>query len=217
MLSIVTHHFDDMKKDMQCCVTQCENPLDQNYWNERWQKNETGWDVGYASPALTEYMAQYSNKNAAILIPGCGNAYEAEFLLANGFTDITLIDISAKALETLKGKFINETSVKVLCEDFFQHKGKYNLIIEQTFFCAIPPSRRKEYAKKTASLLNENGKIIGVLFDRTFEQNGPPFGGCPCEYKPIFEPHFVIKTMEKCYNSIPPRVDTEVFINLVKK
>lgn len=206
-----------MKKDIQCCVTQCENPLDQNYWNERWQKNETGWDVGYASPAITEYMAQYPDKNVAILIPGCGNAYEAEFLLANGFTDITLIDISAKAVETLKEKFINETSVKVLCEDFFRHKGKYDLIIEQTFFCAIPPSRRKEYSEKTASLLNENGKIIGVLFDRTFEQNGPPFGGCPYEYKPIFEPHFVIKTMEKCHNSIPPRVDTEVFINLVKK
>lgn len=104
-----------------------------------------------------------------------------------------------------------------MCEDFFQNQGNYDLIIEQTFFCAIPPNRRKEYAKKTASLLNENGKIIGVLFDKQFEQPFPPFGGCPCEYKPIFEPNFTIKAMNECYNSIPPRANSEVFINLLKK
>ena len=162
-------------------------------------------------------MQQYPHKNAAILIPGCGNAYEAEYLVTNGFTNITLIDISPKAAELLKQKFTNTTQVKVLCEDFFHHRGKYDIIIEQTFFCAIPPYRRKEYAQKAASLLNKDGKIIGVLFDKKFDKPGPPFGGCPCEYKPIFESHFIIKVMNECYNSIKPRAGSEVFINLVKK
>ena len=205
------------EKELQCCMTQCENQLDQNYWNERWQKNETGWDMGQASTAIVEYMAQFPNKNARILIPGCGNAYEAEFLVANGFTNITLIDIAPKAVEALQEKFAEIPQVTVLCEDFFNHKGCYELIIEQTFFCAIPPFRRKEYVEKTATLLNENGKIIGVLFDKQFNQPFPPFGGCPCEYKPIFEPHFTIKTMDECYNSIPSRANAEVFINLIKK
>ena len=203
--------------ETQCCVTQCDNPLDQSYWNTRWEKSETGWDVGHASPAITTYMAQYPNKNAAILIPGCGNAYEAEFLLANGFTNITLIDIAPKAVERLQQKFAGTPPVNVVCEDFFLHQGVYDLIIEQTFFCAIPPSRRREYAAKAASLLNSGGRIIGVLFDKTFEQPGPPFGGCVCEYKPIFEPFFTVKTMDACYNSIAPRAGSEVFINLVKK
>jgi hypothetical protein len=55
------------------------------------------------------------------------------------------------------------------------------------------------------------------LFDRTFDNPFPPFGGCPCEYKPIFEPYFTIKAMDECYNSIPPRANSEVFINLIKK
>lgn len=209
--------MENKKIDLQCCVAQCDKPLDQNYWNAQWESRATGWDVGHASPAITEYLQQYSNKNAAILIPGCGNAYEAEWLIKNGFTDITLIDIAPKAVEILRQKFANEPSVKVLCEDFFTHHGHYDLIIEQTFFCAIPPAMRKDHAVRTASLLNENGRIIGVLFDRTFEQQGPPFGGCPCEYGPIFEPHFHIKTMEECYNSIAPRANTELFINLVKR
>lgn len=136
------------EKDIHCCVTQCENPLDQNYWDERWQKNETGWDIGQASPAIVEYMKQYPNKNANILIPGCGNAYEAEFLIASGFTNITLIDIAPKAVEALKAKFTDKAQVKVLCEDFFQHKGNYDLIIEQTFFVLFHLFVEKSMQKK---------------------------------------------------------------------
>ncbi len=204
-------------KDISCCETHCENPLDQNYWNERWQKNETGWDMGKASPAIITYMEQYPNKNANILIPGCGNAYEAEFLLKNNFTNITLIDIAPKVVEKLKEKFSDKPEIKILNEDFFEHIGLYDLIIEQTFFCAIPIEKRKEYAEKSVTLLNKNGKIIGLLFDKNFNQPYPPFGGSPCEYKPIFEPFFNIKTMDECYNSIDPRKGFEVFINLHKK
>ena len=209
--------MDKREKELQCCVTQCDSSLDQNYWDAQWASNKTGWDVGNATPAITNYLAQYPNKNAAILIPGCGNAHEAQYLVENSFTNITLIDIAPTAVELLKEKFADTPQVKVLCGDFFEHQGNYDLIIEQTFFCAIPPLRRKEYAQKAASLLNPNGKIIGLLFDRTFEQAGPPFGGCPCEYKPIFEPYFFIKKMEESYNSIAPRAGTEVFINFAKK
>jgi hypothetical protein len=104
----------------------------------------------------------------------------------------------------------------VLCEDFFQHEGKYDLLIEQTFFCAIPPIRRKEYVQKAASLLKPNGKIIGVLFDKIFEQPGPPFGGSADEYRSLFDPSFIIHTMDRCYNSIPPRSGSELFIHLRK-
>ena len=209
--------MNKQEKDIQCCVTQCDKPLDQAYWDTLWRSGEIGWDVGYASPAITEYMAQYPDKNAAILIPGCGNAYEAAYLAENGFTNITLIDIAPGAVQLLNEKFATTKAVRVLCGDFFGHQGNYDLLIEQTFFCAIPPNMRKEYAQKAASLLNKDGKIIGLLFDRTFEQQGPPFGGCPCEYKPLFELHFVVKVMDECYNSIQSRTHSEVFINLVKK
>ena len=104
-----------------------------------------------------------------------------------------------------------------MCEDFFRHEGSYDLIIEQTFFCAIPPHRRKEYAEKAASLLKDNGKVTGVLFDTSFEKQGPPFGGNASEYRTVFEPVFIIKTMNECYNSIAQRAGTEVFINLIKR
>jgi hypothetical protein len=43
------------EKDLQCCLRECKNMLDQAYWNTRWQNNETGWDMRQASPAIMEY------------------------------------------------------------------------------------------------------------------------------------------------------------------
>jgi hypothetical protein len=40
-------------------------------------KNETGWDLGKASPAITHYMTQYRDKGS-YSYSGCGNAYETE-------------------------------------------------------------------------------------------------------------------------------------------
>ena len=191
--------------------------MDQKYWDTRWEKQETGWDIGYPAHAITKYIDGIVDKNTAILIPGCGNAYEAEYLIQQGFTNITLIDIAPMAVENLKQKFTNNTHINILLEDFFEHKGQYDIVLEQTFFSAIPPFRRKEYVGKMHEILNDNGRIVGVLFDKQFNNPFPPFGGCPCEYKPIFETHFDIVKMEDCYNSILPRQGSEVFINLKKK
>ncbi len=193
------------------------NQLDQSFWNTRWENNQTGWDIGMASPAIITYMAQNVCKNAAILIPGCGNAHEAEWLLQNGFTNITLIDIAPKAVMQLKEKYKKNPEIKVVLGDFFEHQGQYDLMIEQTFFCAIEPKLRQKYTAQSASLLKENGQIIGVLFNTIFEKAGPPFGGNLTEYQQLFETNFMIKKMEDCYNSIKPRAKKEVFINLIKK
>ena len=93
------------------------------------------------------------------------------------------------------------------------HQGKYDLIIEQTFFCALDPLHRSAYAIKMNELLSKSGKLVGLLFDRSFV-SGPPFGGSEEEFRKLFSQHFRLKTMERCYNSIEPRKGSELFINL---
>lgn len=190
--------------------------LDQNYWNTRWENNQTGWDIGYASPAITSYMDQYVNKNAAILIAGCGNAYEADYLIANNFTNVTLIDIAPEAVKKLTEKFAGNPAIRILCVDFFEHKAQYDLLLEQTFFCAIAPEKRAAYVQQVLAMLKPKGRIVGLLFDKVFEEAGPPFGGDPVLYEKLFNPFFKIQTMEKCYNSIAPREGKEIFINFLK-
>ena len=191
--------------------------LDENYWEERWINEKTGWDIGYSSPAIEEYILQYPNKEASILIPGCGNAYEVEFLWNRGFSNITVLDISTTAVQILRDKYQGKKGVTVICEDFFNHHGKYDLVIEQTFFCALHPDFRPQYVNKMHGLLNKGGRIIGVLFNRVFEKDGPPFGGSVLEYQNLFNNDFEIQKMEECYNSIEARKGSEVFINLQKQ
>ena len=203
-------------EELSCGFAISQTDLDQTYWENQWQNERTGWDLGQSCPAIESYMEQHQNITAKILIPGCGNAHEAEFLWDLGYRDITLLDISPKATEIISQKFENKLGIKVICGDFFEHHGRYDLVIEQTFFCALPTLMRKKYAEKMHELLNENGRIIGVLFNRNFEKKGPPFGGSIPEYEFIFKKYFQIIKMEECYNSIKPRQGTEAFINLKK-
>jgi Thiopurine S-methyltransferase (TPMT) len=58
-----------------------ETQKTESYWTNRYNDQSTGWDIGYPSTPLKEYIEQLTNKNIHILIPGAGNAYEAEYLL----------------------------------------------------------------------------------------------------------------------------------------
>ena len=191
--------------------------LNENYWSSRYQNNDVAWDMGKVSPPLKEYFDQLTDKSISILIPGCGNAYEAEHLLQKGFKNITLIDISPLPVDKLKKQFsaFLQKEINIICGDFFTLTQAFDLIVEQTFFCAIDPSLRTEYANKMHELLNVNGKLVGVLFNRIFE-NGPPFSGSKAEYDKLFQNKFKIKTMEDCNNSIEPRNGSELFVILKK-
>ena len=59
--------------------------FNENYWTERYANNQTGWDFGYVSAPLKEYFDQLTDRSLRILIPGAGNAYEAEYLWSLGF------------------------------------------------------------------------------------------------------------------------------------
>jgi len=191
--------------------------LDENFWNERYRSNETGWDLGQVSPPLKTYIDQLTNKNLRILIPGCGNSYEAEYLLEKGFTNITIIDIAPELVKRLQSKFRSNQNIKIILADFFTHKAEYDLILEQTFFCALDPKLRKNYAEAMKSVLAKGGKLAGVLFDTHFEKQGPPFGGSASEYHSLFQKSFELKIFEPCNNSFPKRAGSELFVVMVKK
>ncbi len=193
--------------------------LDAKYWNSRYINQQTGWDLGEVSPPLNNYINQIENKNLKILIPGAGNAYEAIYLLQNGFKNVTVIDFAQQALDNLKVKLkdIDSSYFHLIQDDFFNHQNKYDLILEQTFFCAIDPKLRENYTSHIHQLLAKNGKVAGVLFNREFHFEGPPFGGSKEEYVKLFSKNFDFKILEEAYNSIDARKSTELFFVMTKK
>ena len=191
--------------------------LDGNYWDNCYENNDAVWDLGTISPPIRAYIDQLTDKNVRILIMGCGNAHEAEYLVESGFTDITLIDIAPTLVENLKQKFASKPQVKVVLGDFFELNQPFDLVLEQTLFCAIDPKLRPNYVQKMKEIVVLHGKIVGVMFSKIFEFDGPPFGGTKEEYTKYFEPYFDIKILDNCYNSAEKRQGVEVFINFVRK
>ena len=185
--------------------------LDKTYWESRYEESQTGWDIGYAAPALMTYADQLPSKDLRILIPGAGYGHEAEALLNAGFTHLTVIDLSASALQRLQQRIPATDRLKIIEGDFFEHSGSYDRILEQTFFCALDPKLRRDYARHSYHLLASGGKLAGLFFDFPLTEQGPPFGGSTDEYTALFSEYFRIKTLERCYNSIKPRAGKELF------
>lgn len=186
---------------------------DTEYWEDRYTKNETSWDVGCVSAPLKEYIDQLTDRDISILIPGCGNAHEAQYLHEKGFSNVFVIDLAQKALDNLLDRTPDFPPDNLILGDFFAHEGQYDLILEQTFFSSLEPRLRTDYARKTHDLLVPYGKLSGVLFDFELD-SGPPYGGTKSEYQGYFKYYYNTRTFETCYNSIESRQSIELFMIL---
>lgn len=191
--------------------------LSEDFWENKYKTNKIGWDLGEVSPPLKAYFDQLENKELKILIPGGGNSYEAEYLFNNGFKNIYVVDLSKTALENIKKRVPNFPKSQLIYGNFFDLNITFDLIIEQTFFCALNPDLRPKYAIKMNDLLHEKGKLVGVLFDAGLNEDHPPFGGTKAEYIQYFKPYFLLDIFTDCYNSFHNRIGKELFIKLMKK
>lgn len=187
------------------------------FWEHKYNSRNTFWDIGHISTPIKTYIDQLENKDMQILIPGAGNSYEAEYLFRKGFKNVYVLDFALPPLLNFKKRVPDFPGTQLLQQDFFSLDMSFDLILEQTFFCALPPESRPEYARKIQQLLSPEGKLAGLLFDFPLTEEGPPFGGNRGEYAGYFSPYFDILTLERCYNSIKPREGREFFFILRPK
>ncbi|MCK9291980.1 MAG: methyltransferase domain-containing protein [Bacteroidales bacterium] len=190
------------------------NPV---YWREQYLREKIRWDLGYISPPIQFYFDQFTHTEAQILVPGAGLGWEAAYLHYKGHTHVFALDF----VEEMKLQFCvrhpSFPSERFLVEDFYQHQGSYDILVEHSFFSGMPLKNRADYVDKAASLLKPNGKLIGLLFNREFDFEGPPFGGNKKEYEELFSKKFWLNTFETAYNSSKPRAGKELFCIFQKK
>ena len=195
--------------------------FDTAYWQGRYADGRDGWDAHNVTPPLRAYFDQLNvTGQPRILIPGAGRAYEAEYLHQLGFKQVVVADIAPEALVALATRVPDFPRKNLLLADFFAlpNDQLYDLIVEQTFFCALSPGLRPAYAQQCAALLRPGGTLMGLLFDTDFGLvQEPPFGGSKAEYREYFAPYFEFRHFETATNSLKPRQGRELFICLKKK
>ncbi|TXE19659.1 methyltransferase domain-containing protein [Psychroserpens burtonensis] len=191
--------------------------FDESYWDNRYKQHTDAWGLGKVSPPIKAYFDQIEDKSLRILIPGGGNSYEAEYLFNNGFQNVYVVDLSQTALQNIKARVPNFSDPQLLHANFFDLEMTFDIIIEQTFFCALNPSLRTDYVQKMHELLGNNGILVGLLFNQPLNKDNPPFGGHKALYVHFFDSLFNIQIIEDCYNSIASRMGDELFFKFLKK
>ena len=187
-----------------------------SYWDQRYLENQTGWDLNGPTPAL-QAAIEGLPKTAFILIPGCGFGWDGEALWKKGYANVYLSDWAPSAKTAYLERVPDFPPDQFSSGDFFEwatlkeNQGKFDVVLECTFYCAIPPQRRLDYAAAMAQILTPGGRLMGVLFTFPLTEAGPPFGGSVEEYHDRFSTPFALESMGASPLSIPPRADKEVF------
>lgn len=186
--------------------------LGPDFWNSRYLEGETGWDLGEPSPPFVTLHRQGVIRPCRVAIPGCGRGWEVVWLARAGY-DVTGIDFAPEAIRHVR-EAARTASVapEVVNADVLalpnSLAGRFDLVLEQTCFCALPPSRRPEYVEAVHRLLAPQGRLV-ALFYECGGDDGPPFSVDPEEVRRLFAPRFVIESLERTPHSHERRAGKE--------
>ena len=183
------------------------------FWEELYKNDSAGWNMKSATPAFLDLLNHNLLKDKkTLLVLGSGYGYDAIAAAKNGFK-VTANDFSETA-----NKFASElaqmenVNIKFLTKDMFliDEKMKFDIVYDYVTYCAINTKRRKEYAKKVASLLKTKGVFVIILFPIEDRPGGPPFAVDVKEAEKLFceKMELVLSTDE--IKTIKPRRGREL-------
>jgi SAM-dependent methyltransferase len=165
-------------------------------WEAHYQKGETPWEKGAASPGLVDFLAAHPElPRGSVLVPGCGMGHDARAWAKAGLT-ATGFDLAPTAIEACR----QQTAAAGLKADFRLGNflsdpphTTFDWVFEHTLYCAINPALRDEYVQAVLRWLKPGGQFLAVHY-MIRDTEGPPFGCVQAELMEKFTPYFELKT-----------------------
>ncbi|CAM2140779.1 methyl halide transferase [Pararobbsia alpina] len=187
------------------------DPSRPDFWSERFDKGYTPWDHQGVPGVFVEFATAIEGGDApagspvsrpSVLIPGCGRAHEARWLADHGFA-VEAVDFSRAAVAAARDQLGPHAHI-VREADFFDFAPARPVgwVYERTFFCALPPARRADYAARMAELLPPGGLLAGLFFV-TEKPVGPPFGTSLDELHRLLDADFELVGERPVEDSMP--------------
>ena len=189
-------------------------------WEHHYKTNDLGWDLGRVAPPFARLWKERMVSPCKAIIPGCGRGHEAIFLAEHGF-QITAVDFAQGAVTSLKKSLEKKNLLgQVLCQDFFEldlcFNNKFDLMLENTFFCAIKPSMRQKYVLTAGRILRPGALFIGLFYE-TDKEGGPPFNTKKSDIEEYFSERFKVEILDKSLYSAEQRLGKEWLAIFKKK
>lgn len=150
--------------------------LRKNYWESIYDHKkliELGWYQANPTLSLEFIKKAKLAKEAKIIDIGAGDGLLTDNLIELGFTDLTVLDISQKAIEKAKLRLGEKAAmVKWICSDItdFKPEEKYDLWHDRACFHFLTDQKEIETYRRIVDLgLN----VQGVFILGTFSKTGP--------------------------------------------
>ena len=154
--------------------------METNSKKEHWEniyctkhENEVSWFQQYPKTSM-DFVELFSlQKNAKIIDIGGGDSHFVDALLKEGFTDITVLDISVKAIERAKIRIGEKAnSIKWIVSDVTEFKPteRYDFWHDRAAFHFLTDEK---LADKYVEIADQGIAANGILVLGTFSVNGP--------------------------------------------
>lgn len=146
------------------------------HWENIFQTKNTSkvsWHQPVPQTSLRLIEKLHLPKSAKIIEVGSGDSFLGDFLLKMGYSEITLLDISEKALETIKNRLKEKAKyITFLVADVtdFPSTKKYNIWHDRAVFHFLTD---KKDIDKYVNYVSEKLVPGGYLILGTFSNNGP--------------------------------------------
>ncbi len=189
-----------------------DTDLGPGFWDGRYRSGDLGWDLGVPSPPFVRLDEAGFITPCRVAVPGCGRGWEVAYLAARGYR-VTGIDFAPGAIAAARERLVDAgADAELVQADLFDLpealEGAFDLVLEQTCYCAIDPARRPDYVDVAHRLLAPGGRLIG-LFYACKGEGGPPFTTEPDEVRTLFEARFEVRSLALTPHSHPRRAGEE--------
>ncbi|GGD05168.1 thiopurine S-methyltransferase [Aquisalinus flavus] len=157
-------------------------------WDARFRADDAPWERGELHPAFTLWLdAGLIAAGKSVYVPGCGRSLEPLAFASLGLT-VSAVDYASSAIvwQWQQFKAAGLTGTLVTGDALaFRPDRPVDLYYEQTFLCAIHPSKREEYEAAAYAQIAPGGHLL-ALFMQKQERGGPPYGCDMADMRALF-------------------------------
>ncbi|UTW60248.1 thiopurine S-methyltransferase [Kordiimonas sp. SCSIO 12603] len=167
--------------------------MDEQFWHQKWAKNEIRFHLSEANPKLVKYFGELKlYENSRIFLPLCGKTKDIGWLLSNGHS-VVGAELSEAAITQLfeeleleptvtaagSMKLYSAENIDIYVGNIFdltdRMLGLVDAVFDRGALVALPAEMRKRYAAHIIDITEGAHQLLICLEYDPALRNGPPF------------------------------------------
>ena len=189
--------------------------MEANFWLERWQNNQIGFDQQEVNPFLINHVNKLGLvARQRVFVPLCGKTIDIVWLLQQGYqvVGVELSELAIQQLFQLLGlipqistvgafKLYQAEKIDIYVGDFFELTadllGTVDAIYDRAAFIALPEAMRLDYSRHLTAVSHTAPQLlVSIEYDQSIVA-GPPFSIEEQEIRTHYGASYTISLLER--------------------